>query len=71
LDMAGGKKMNLSVSSLYSLVNSACPGRHLAETTLWTTIALLLTSFDITLPVDANKQPIMPDLEYESSVAVR
>jgi len=47
-----------------------CPGRHLAEATLWTTIALLLASFDISLPVDANKQPIMPDLEYESSVAV-
>jgi len=47
-----------------------CPGRHLAEATLWTTMALLLASFDISLPVDANKQPIMPDLEYESSVAV-
>ncbi|KZS94744.1 cytochrome P450 [Sistotremastrum niveocremeum HHB9708] len=40
-----------------------CPGRHLADATLWITVATLLTLFTITKPIDENGKEIEPDLE--------
>jgi hypothetical protein len=54
-----------------ALVRRICPGRHMAEAILWISMATLLTVFEISLPVDQNGAKIYPDLEFESSIAVR
>ncbi|KZT40703.1 cytochrome P450 [Sistotremastrum suecicum HHB10207 ss-3] len=45
-----------------------CPGRHFASASLWLATAMLLTVFDISLPVDEAGNPILPDLDYENGI---
>ncbi|KAG1850693.1 cytochrome P450 [Suillus subluteus] len=45
-----------------------CPGRHLAESSLWVTIAMILYLFDLTIPLDEKGEPIRPDLTYISAL---
>ncbi|KZT41676.1 cytochrome P450 [Sistotremastrum suecicum HHB10207 ss-3] len=47
-----------------------CPGRHMADASLWISIATLLTTFNMSKPVDENGHVIEPDLEYECGPAV-
>lgn len=53
----------------YALNNSTiriCPGRYLAETSLFVTIASILAAFNIEKDTDANGKLITPPLEYTS-----
>ncbi|KAH9849120.1 cytochrome P450 [Lenzites betulinus] len=43
-----------------------CPGLHLADASVWLTIATALALFKIAKPVDANGTPIEPSAEYVS-----
>lgn len=45
-----------------------CPGRNLAEGTLWLAIASILAAFNITPELDKAGLPIIPDAEYTSGV---
>ncbi|KZT41729.1 cytochrome P450 [Sistotremastrum suecicum HHB10207 ss-3] len=47
-----------------------CPGKYLADNSMWITMASVLALFDITKPKDAFGNDIEPDLEYESGAAV-
>lgn len=41
-----------------------CPGRLLALSTIFLTIAKSLAVFEITKPVDANGQPVEPNVQF-------
>ena len=56
---------------LVILVNRICPGRYMAEATLWISIAVLLSVFDLSSAVDENGKPIDVKLEYDSNFIVR
>ncbi|TDL26388.1 cytochrome P450 [Rickenella mellea] len=48
----------------------ACPGRTFAESSLFITIATLLSVCSFELPLNEDGVEIKPDMEYESGVAV-
>ncbi|KAJ7181541.1 cytochrome P450 [Mycena crocata] len=45
-----------------------CPGRHMANSSIWITMASVLSVFDITKAVDKNGQIIEPSFEYFSGL---
>ncbi|KAJ7625701.1 cytochrome P450 [Roridomyces roridus] len=45
-----------------------CPGRHMADSSMWITIASILAAFDITKAVDEEGKIIEPSYEYASGV---
>ncbi|KAJ7251396.1 cytochrome P450 [Mycena rebaudengoi] len=45
-----------------------CPGRHMAQSTLWVTIASLLAVFDINKAIGEDGKVLEPSYEYHSSV---
>ncbi|TFK41794.1 cytochrome P450 [Crucibulum laeve] len=45
-----------------------CAGIHIAEATLWLTIASVLSTFDISPRVDKDGKDILPKLFYQSSI---
>ena len=47
---------------------SICPGRHLADTTVWLAIARMLATFDFCKPVDDNGQAYDQHPEFETSI---
>jgi len=48
-----------------------CPGRIFAESTLWITIATLLSLFTFECPLDESGQPIKPSPVYKFGIAVQ
>lgn len=46
----------------------ACPGSHIALSTVWLTTASILSAFTITKPVDNDGKVIEPSMEYLSAV---
>jgi len=46
-----------------------CPGRQIADATLWITIVTMLYVFDIRKPIGPDGQPIEPDLVLADSTA--
>ncbi|TFK31172.1 cytochrome P450-like protein [Crucibulum laeve] len=45
-----------------------CPGRHLAEASLWLSMASILSTFDILPHVDEHGRPHLPVIDYTSGV---
>ncbi|KAJ7625702.1 cytochrome P450 [Roridomyces roridus] len=45
-----------------------CPGRHMATSTIWITVASMLAAFDIKKAVDVDGRVIEPMYEYASSM---
>ena len=45
-----------------------CPGKHIATSTLWITVASILTTFKISKIIDADGKAIEPSQEYISSM---
>ncbi|KAJ7671830.1 cytochrome P450 [Mycena rosella] len=45
-----------------------CPGRHIASTSLWITIASVLATMEITKAVDENGKELEPSYEYFSAL---
>jgi len=51
------------------LASRKCPGRHLAEGTMWITIAYMLATFDMSSPKDKNGNEIkLEDVEFEEGI---
>ncbi|KAF7359221.1 hypothetical protein MSAN_01264200 [Mycena sanguinolenta] len=48
-----------------------CPGRHMAMSSVWITIARILAAFDITKAVDEKGQVIEPTYEYFAGLVVQ
>ncbi|CAE6446237.1 unnamed protein product [Rhizoctonia solani] len=44
-----------------------CPGIHLAQSSVWLAIAMVLAVYDISPILGADGQPVMPDLKYSQS----
>lgn len=49
-------------------VSSICPGRFMADTTLWISIACILTVFDIHPGKDENGNPVGVKPDFESGM---
>ncbi|KAJ3530717.1 hypothetical protein NM688_g7672 [Phlebia brevispora] len=47
-----------------------CPGRFFAVQSIWSTMATLLTAFEIGLPADEHGQKIIPSGEYSGGLAI-
>ncbi|KAJ7021454.1 cytochrome P450 [Mycena alexandri] len=45
-----------------------CPGRHIAYSSLWLTMASILATFDIDKAVDGNGNVVEPSYEYSSAL---
>lgn len=45
-----------------------CPGKHIAKSTLWITVASILTIFKISKAIDADGNVIEPSQEYTSAL---
>ncbi|KAH7907410.1 cytochrome P450 [Hygrophoropsis aurantiaca] len=52
----------------YGFGRRICPGRHLAEQSAWIAIAMLLSTFELSMPFDEHGNPVQPDLTYVSSL---
>ncbi|KAJ7278952.1 cytochrome P450 [Mycena rebaudengoi] len=47
-----------------------CPGRHMAQSTLWITVASLLAVFDITKAIGEDGKILEPSYEYHSAIVL-
>ncbi|KAG7090446.1 hypothetical protein E1B28_009563 [Marasmius oreades] len=45
-----------------------CPGRHLAESSLWITMTYLLATFNVAKEVDSQGQEVEPDVRYSEGL---
>ncbi|KAJ7495381.1 cytochrome P450 [Mycena latifolia] len=45
-----------------------CPGRHLATSSIWITVASILATFDIQKPVDDMGNVVEPTYEFDSAI---
>lgn len=45
-----------------------CPGRYLAQASVWMTVACILTAFEIVAPMDELGNPIEPSGEYTTGL---
>ena len=48
--------------------NRICPGRHVAISLLWITVATVLTTFDISRECDKDGVPVEPSVKYHSGM---
>jgi hypothetical protein len=46
------------------LISSVCPGRYMALSAVWISVASLIAAFDITKAVDEKGEVIEPSYEY-------
>jgi hypothetical protein len=51
-----------------SFVHRICPGRHLADTTLWIAIASVLATLTISKAKDKDGNDITPKLQFSSGI---
>ena len=49
-------------------MRSICPGRFMADATLWISIACILTVFDIRPGKDENGNPVEVKADFESGM---
>ncbi|TFK33836.1 hypothetical protein BDQ12DRAFT_614639, partial [Crucibulum laeve] len=45
-----------------------CPGRHLADASLWIAIASMLATFSISKTIGEDGQPITPNIAFSSGL---
>ncbi|KAJ7076205.1 hypothetical protein B0H15DRAFT_893540, partial [Mycena belliarum] len=50
--------------------NRACPGRHLAVSSVWTTAVAILATFNINKAVDETGRVIEPTGEYDADALI-
>ncbi|KAJ7617259.1 cytochrome P450 [Roridomyces roridus] len=55
-------------SAVFGFGRRICPGRHLADASVWLTIVSILAMFDITKPVGEDGQVIEPSYEYTEGI---
>lgn len=59
IDSNGSLREDLVLTSLFGIGRRVCPGRHLADSTLFIVIASLLSVFDIKKSKDTDGGPDM------------
>ncbi|KAJ7764381.1 cytochrome P450 [Mycena metata] len=62
-------KLNTAVpnpEAAFGFGRRACPGKHMANASVWVAIASILATFDITKAVDKDGQEIQPSYEFDS-----
>ena len=52
------------------LTDRICPGAHIANTMLWVIVASVLSTFNISKPIDENGVVVEPNMEYHSAVTL-
>ena len=62
----GGGRLEIFHEDPTDEVGSICPGRHIAWSLLWITVASMLATMNITKAVDENGVVIEPSGEYTS-----
>ncbi|KAJ7251438.1 cytochrome P450 [Mycena rebaudengoi] len=55
-------------SLVFGFGRRVCPGRHMAQSTLWITVASLLAVFNITKAIGEDGQILEPSYEYHSAL---
>ncbi|KAJ7252453.1 cytochrome P450 [Mycena rebaudengoi] len=55
-------------SLVFGFGRRVCPGRHMAQSTLWITVASLLAVFNITKAIGEDGQTLEPSYEYHSAL---
>ncbi|KAJ3553129.1 hypothetical protein NM688_g3785 [Phlebia brevispora] len=58
------------VDFVFGFARRACPGRFIGISSVWLTIATILTAFDVDAPTDEHGSKIMPSGEYTSGLAM-
>ncbi len=54
----------VGIGSRYNVNTSICPGKHLAEDSVWIVIASILATFDILPAKDENGSTTFPKAEF-------
>ncbi|KAJ7204583.1 cytochrome P450 [Mycena rebaudengoi] len=57
-------------SLVFGFGRRVCPGRHMAQSTLWITVASLLTVFNITKAIGEDGKILEPSYEYHSALVL-
>jgi hypothetical protein len=65
--MGGGEITDCVKTIAHTRNGRLCPGRHLAEASLWLVVSSLLTVFDIEAAKDEKGQDIIPDEVYTNA----
>ncbi|KAJ7251425.1 cytochrome P450, partial [Mycena rebaudengoi] len=55
-------------SLIFGFGRRVCPGRHMAQSNLWITVASVLAVFDITKPIGEDGKILEPSYEYHSAI---
>ena len=66
----GGKSFRELIFTVLNIEtpNRICPGRHLADQSVWITITSILASFTISPALSGSGEPIIPSEEFEFGV---
>lgn len=70
-DLQGDMELDPSVphpDMAFGFGRRLCPGRHLAYSTLWISVAHLLQTFDLLRAKDENGEEILPSLNYRAGI---
>ncbi|KAJ7290002.1 cytochrome P450 [Mycena rebaudengoi] len=57
-------------SAVFGFGRRVCPGQHMAQSTLWITVASLLAVFNITKAIGEDGQILEPSYEYHSALVL-
>ncbi|KAJ7251361.1 cytochrome P450 [Mycena rebaudengoi] len=57
-------------SLVFGFGRRVCPGRHMAQSTLWITVSSLLAVFDITKAIGEDGKILEPSYEYHSAIVL-
>ena len=55
---------------MYDVISRICPGRHLADASLWIAMAKLLAMFEISKPLDSHGNTIEPDMNFAFGTSI-
>ncbi|KAH9917357.1 cytochrome P450 [Amylocystis lapponica] len=62
--------MNEAEAAGFGFGRRICPGRHMAFSSIWITVALVLATFTLVKPKDKNGNTIEPDGEYVTGLVI-
>ncbi|KZV80853.1 cytochrome P450 [Exidia glandulosa HHB12029] len=56
---------------IFGFSRRECPGRFVADASVWLMVATTLATFNIGMATDENGQPLVPDVKYSSGILRR
>ncbi|KAF7358290.1 hypothetical protein MVEN_00878300 [Mycena venus] len=60
-----------SIEIVYGFGRRICPGRHMADLSVWLSLTCILATFDITKAIGSDGNPIQPALKYFPGLVVQ